>query len=323
MIGFQNIVWHHLWALALLPLLVLFFFLHKRRKRKRVGVPGPVDIAAYKSRRTILLPYLSIPLIAALILAIIALVNPQKPNALEKVSAEGIDIFLVMDLSYSMLEKDFEPSRIAVAKEAAVNFIKKRKHDRIGIVPFGRTAFTQCPLTMDHEVVLELLDELKVGIVGPNTAIGLGLATAVNRLKDSDAASKVIILFTDGVNNVFDVDPITAAQLAAQFDIKVYTIGMTKVFYDQRIPGGEQLEIHEDNLKEIAQLTGGQYFRATSKDALEQIYNQIDRLERTEMEVTLINRAELKYHIFLFPAFILLFLWFLASRTFLKTFLPC
>lgn len=315
--------WVSPWAFIGLLFLggIIFIFNKRSRLRKRVSVPGPMDYSRYGSWRTRLLPILPILLFTALALSIISLANPQRINALQKITADGIDIFIVMDLSHSMLEKDFNPSRIAVAKEAAKTFVEKRKNDRIGLVPFGTTAYTQCPLTMDHKVVQKFLSEMRVDMVGPSTAIGLGLATAVNRLKDSDANSKVIVLFTDGINNVFSVDPLTAAELARQYGIKVYTIGMTKISQSGEI-GVEQLGVHEDNLKEIASMTDGKYYRATSRNALEKIYNEIDALERTEMEVTIIERADLKYHIFLLPAWILLLLWFIVSRTFLKTFIP-
>ncbi len=327
MMDFSDIKWVFPWAFLGLLLLGWLVYVRYRSQKSapRYGVPGPVKKKAYASWRTYLVPYLPIVLIVSLALAIIALANPQKTDSLQKVTTEGIDIYLVMDLSHSMLEKDFDPSRIAVAKRVAKEFVKSRPHDRIGLVPFGRVAFTQCPLTMDHQVVLKLIDKMKARMLGDNTAIGMGIATAVSRLKESKSKSKIIILLTDGKNNVNEVDPITAAQLAAQFDIKVYTIGMSKPIM-RRLNLSRQslhsLNVDENQLREIANITGGKYYRATSGDALEKIYDEIGKLETTEMELTLINRADLKYNYFLIPAFILLFLWFLLSRTILKTFLP-
>lgn len=322
-----NIDWAFPYAFGGLLLLGLFIYgwYRLRKRRTNYGVPGPTDKSLYSSWRTTLLPYLPVLVIVGLALSIIALANPQETDNLHEVNADGIDIYMVMDLSHSMLEKDFKPNRISVAKDVAKEFVQKRKNDRIGLVPFGREAFTQCPLTMDHDVVLKLIDKMKVRMLGDNTAIGMGLATAVNRLKTSKAESKVIILLTDGKNNVNEITPITAAELAAQFDIKVYTIGLTKARsyqHNYRNLALQELGVDEKTLKEVAQKTGGRYFRATSKNALREIYNSIDKLETTEMEVTIISHADLKYRYFLIPAIILLTLWFIASRTFLKPFLP-
>lgn len=327
MIELVNMKWAFPWAFAGLLLLigVIIWWLSYRSHAQRVGVPGPVDKRLYASWRTRLLPVLPILFFTSLVLGIIALANPRKIDELKDIKSEGIDIFLVIDLSRSMRQQDFKPSRIAVAKEVAKEFVKMRENDRIGLVPFGKVAFTQCPLTMDHKIVLQLIDKMKLGMLGDNTAIGMGLATAVNRLKDSKAESKVIILLTDGVNNVNEITPIQAAELAAQFNIKVYTIGMSKVnnspFLNRRSLL-HRLNVDEQELKEIARITGGNYYRATSREVLENIYKEIDKLETTEMEVTLIKKADLKYRYFLIPALIFLFIWFLASRTFLKTFLP-
>lgn len=252
----------------------------------------------------------------AFIFLVIALARPQEMLKEENIKAEGIDIILVMDLSSSMLARDFIPDRLEVSKTVASQFVDKRPYDRIGLAVFSGEAFTQCPLTTDHRIVKDFLSNLKCGILEDGTAIGMGLATGVNRLKDSDAVSKVVILLTDGVNNSGYIKPLTAAQIATQFDIKVYTIGVgsigeavtpVSVSGDGKyVFGLARVEIDEGLLKEIAEMTGGAYFRATSKEGLEEIYSRIDQLEKTEIEVTTIKRYDEEFHLFVFIGLALL-----------------
>lgn len=265
----------------------------------------------------------------ALLTMIIALARPQQILKEEEIKAEGIDIALVIDLSSSMLAQDFKPDRLEVSKRVASEFVDKRAFDRIGLAVFSGEAFTQCPLTTDHRIVKEFLANLKCGILEDGTAIGMGLATAVNRLKDSESKSKVVILLTDGVNNAGYIKPITAAEIAREFDVKVYTIGvgstgdaLTPV---SRRRDGEyifslaRVEIDEGLLENIAKMTGGQYFRATSAESLQRIYDEIDQMEKTEIEVTSIKRYSEEFHNYALGALILLVLEFLMRYAFLRT----
>lgn len=254
----------------------------------------------------------------AMICLVVALARPQLTLKEETVKAEGIDIFLVIDLSSSMLAKDFDPDRLEVSKKVAADFVDKRPYDRIGLAVFSGEAFTQCPLTTDHRIVKDFLAQLECGFLEDGTAIGMGLATAVNRIKDAAAKSKVVILLTDGVNNAGYIQPLTAADIAREFNIKVYTIGigttgdaLTPV---RKRPDGKyifglaRVEIDEILLEEIAHKTGGLYFRATSAEKLEDIYKEIDALEKTEIEVTTFKRYSDEFHWFAWLALCLLVL---------------
>ena len=230
---------------------------------------------------------------ATITLIIIALARPQSTEDFTSKDIEGIDIVICTDISSSMRAQDFRPNRLEAAKEVAAEFIDSRPNDRIGLVIFARESFTQCPLTTDHKVVNSLLKEVKSGLLEDGTAVGLGLATSVARLKDSDAKSKVVILLTDGVNNSGEVSPQTAGEIAREFGIRVYTIGVGttgQAPMPVQTPFGEQyqmmdVEIDETMLTEIAQLTGGKYYRATNKASLAAIYQEIDQLEKTRINV--------------------------------------
>ena len=238
---------------------------------------------------------------------IIVLARPQKTDKFQDISTEGIDIVLAQDISGSMLARDFRPDRLEASKNIATEFISGRPYDRIGLVVFSGESFTQCPLTTDHAVLINLLREIQSGMIEDGTAIGMGLATAVNRIKDSKAKSKVIILLTDGVNNRGEIAPATAAGIAKTFGIRVYTIGVGTqgmAPYPVQTPYGIQyqdmpVEIDEAILQEIAQNTGGKYFRATDNDKLIQVYREIDKLEKSKIDVRQFSRKEEK---FLFPA---------------------
>ena len=263
-----------------------------------------------------------------LLLLIIALARPQLTLKEEEVKAEGIDIMLAIDLSSSMLAKDFEPDRLEVSKEVAVDFVKKRPYDRMGLAVFAGEAFTQCPLTTDQNILTDFLESLAVGTLADGTAIGMGLATAVNRLKDSESKSKIVILLTDGVNNTGYIDPETASQIAEEYEVKVYTIGvgsqgnaMTPVnrrSNGQYIFRMSRVQIDEALLKEISKNTGGRYFRATDRDDLENIYAEIDRLEKTEIEVNVFKRYEDEFRNFLILGLILLFAELILRNTVLN-----
>lgn len=226
-------------------------------------------------------------------LLIVALARPQSSSHWESSTTEGIDIAITLDISTSMLAQDFKPDRIEAAKDVAVKFIAGRPNDRIGLVVFAGESFTQCPLTTDHAVLINLFNQIETGLIEDGTAIGNGLATAVSRLKESDATSKVIILLTDGDNNAGQIAPSTAAELAKTYGIRVYTIGVGTIGtapYPVQTPFGTELrdvevKIDEPGLQQIANITGGEYFRATDKASLVKIYEQIDELEKSKIDV--------------------------------------
>ena len=244
--------------------------------------------------------------VLAILFLVVALARPQSSNSWETYTSEGIDIVLALDISGSMLARDFNPDRLEAAKEVATKFILERPQDKIGLVVFAGESFTQCPLTTDQAVLVNLLREVKSGMIEDGTAIGLGLANAVNRLKDSPAKSKVVILLTDGVNNRGSVAPVTAAELAKTYGIRVYTVGVGtygEAPYPVQTPFGVQMqnvpvEIDEEVLQQIALLTGGEYFRATDNDKLQQIYQQIDKLEKSKIEVKHFSKKEEQYFLF-------------------------
>ena len=315
--------------LLLIPALGVWYYYRRRQRYATLRMPtlrGIEGIQSIRGRLRALLPILRVLAIGALI---IALARPQQILEEEEVKAEGIDIAMVMDLSSSMLAEDFEPNRLEVSKRVASDFVDKREFDRIGLVVFSGEAFTQCPLTIDHDVVKTFLSQLECGLLEDGTAIGLGLATAVNRLKESEAESKVVILLTDGVNNTGYQSPKLAAQIAQEFGIKVYTIGVgsmgeTLAPVSRRsdgkfIFGIARVEIDEQLLNEIADMTGGQYFRATDAESLEAIYASIDQLEKTEMEVTSFRRYKEEFHRFALWGLIFLLLELILRYSVLRT----
>ena len=281
---------------------------------------------SWRSRLRGLLPFLRFLALGALIFA---LARPQKVLKDENIDAEGIDIFLVMDLSSSMLARDFDPDRLEVSKRVATEFVEKRPHDRIGLSVFSGEAFTQCPLTTDHRIVKEFLAGLQCGILTDGTAIGMGLSSAVNRIKDSESKSKVVILLTDGVNNAGYIQPLTAAEIAKEFEVKVYTIGvgstgMARTPIRKRRDGTfdfgfSKVEIDEQLLTEIAKMTGGNYFRATSEEALSQIYSRIDQLEKTKIDVTVIKRNSEEFHGFALAALLFVLFEMLLRQTIVRS----
>ncbi len=260
--------------------------------------------------------------LAAISLIIVALARPQSSTSGTNISIEGIDIVIALDVSGSMLARDLTPDRLEASKNVAMEFIGGRPGDRMGLVVFSGEAFTQVPLTTDHSILLNMFKGIKSGMIQDGTAIGDGLATAVNRLRESKAISKVIILLTDGVNNAGSVDPMTAAEIARVFGIRVYTIGVGtygNAPYPVQTPFGIQLrdmkvEIDEALLKQIADQTGGEYYRATSNQKLESIYKEIDELEKSKIDVT---EFKSKHEEFL--PLVILSLLFLAIEFLLKT----
>jgi Ca-activated chloride channel family protein len=263
----------------------------------------------------------------AVSLFIIALARPQSSDAWEDSSTEGIDIVMALDLSSSMLARDFEPNRLDASKNLAMEFITGRPNDRIGLVVFAGESFTQCPLTTDHAVVLNLFKDLKSGLVEDGTAIGMGLATSVSRLKDSKATSKVIILLTDGINNAGEISPMTAAEIAQTFNIRIYTIGvgsMGTAPYPVQTPFGlryqnMKVEIDEDVLQQVAESTGGSYFRATDNNKLREIYARIDEMEKSKMEVKKYRKKNEEFIPFLLLALGILLIEVLTRYTVLRS----
>lgn len=252
--------------------------------------------------------------LAAFAVLIIVLARPQSTENWQDITTEGIDIILSLDVSSSMLARDFKPDRLEASKDLAMEFISGREHDRMGLVVFAGESFTQCPLTSDHAVLMNFFNEVESGLIEDGTAIGNGLATAVSRLKDSEAKSKVIILLTDGVNNRGEIAPKTAAEIAKSFGIRVYTIGVgTRGMapYPVQTSFGTQyrnmkVEIDEDVLKEVAELTDGRYFRATNNEKLRDIYKEIDQMEKSKIDVKEISKRKEEYIPYALAAFIIL-----------------
>jgi Ca-activated chloride channel family protein len=257
---------------------------------------------------------------AAVAVLIVALARPQTTESGAESTTEGIDIVLALDISGSMLARDFQPDRIAAAKDVAARFINDRRGDRIGLVIFAGESFTQSPLTTDKATLLNLLAKIETGMIEDGTAIGNGLATSINRLRESDAKSKVVILLTDGVNNAGQIAPLTAAEIAKTLDIKVYTVGVgtrgmapypMQDMWGNVVMQNVPVEIDEQMLTDIAAMTGGQYFRATDKKTLIDIYDQINRLETTEMETNEFTLYHEQYAAFALWALVLLVVGFL------------
>jgi len=317
-------------GLLILPIMIWWQYIAKKSVEPAVIISDLSGLEGVSSWKGKLYPYLPILKFIAIGLLIIAMARPQLSLTEEKVKAEGIDIMLVMDLSSSMLSKDFDPDRLEVSKMVAKEFVEKRVHDRIGLVVFSGEAFTQCPLTTDHNIVTDFLSGLQVGMLQDGTAIGMGLATAVNRLKDSEAKSKIIILLTDGVNNAGYINPNTAAEIAKEYNVKVYTVAVGTMGQAlspvNRRSDGEYMfamanvEIDTELLKQISELTDGKYFRAIDRESLENIYAEIDRLEKTEIEVDVYKRYKDEYRKFLYPALFLLIATWLLSFTIFRTF---
>ena len=288
-----------LWLLLLLP--AIGYYLWRRRKKMVVTLQFS-SLQIFKNIPQTLRERLRhVPLalrLLAIAVFIVALARPQSVSDKQNISTEGIDIVLELDLSGSMLAEDFNPNRIEAAKQVASEFIDGRSNDRIGLVVFSAESFTQCPLTTDYPVLKNLLREVKNGMIADGTAIGLAIANGVNRLKDSKAKSKVMILLTDGVNNRGEIDPITAARIAATYGIRIYTVGVGaqgEAPYPVQTQFGIRrqlipVDLDEKGLTQVAEMTGGKYYRATDNRKLKAIYKEIDQLERTKIEVTAYKR---------------------------------
>ena len=283
-------------ALLALPLLLVLHYLYLelrgRRPHLRVSTAAPW-LAGGRSILSVLRHLPFVLRIAALSLIIIALARPRSSSQMEKIDSEGIDIVFAMDVSTSMLARDFKPDRISAAKDIAIEFIAQRPSDRMGIAVFAGESYTQCPLTTDRATLINLMKEVQTDLIEDGTAIGNGLATAVARMMDSDAKSRVVILLTDGVNNSGEIAPLTAAEIAKTYGVRVYTIGVGAngtAPYPVMTPWGVELqnmkvEIDEELLKSILETTGGRYFRATDNTKLAEIYSEINKMEKARTTI--------------------------------------
>jgi len=279
-----------------------------------------------KSRKIKFRHFLFVLRTLAITSIIIALARPQASNSWRTQNTEGIDIMMALDLSGTMLAEDLKPNRLEAAKAVATEFILSRPNDNIGLVVFAKESFTQCPLTIDHAVLINLFNSVKYGLVDDGTAIGLGLANAINRIKDSKARSKVIILLTDGSNNCGDIAPITAAEIAKTFGIRIYTIGVgTTGIVNIPVPtpmGIQYQQVQSDfdgkSLQDIANLTGGRYYNAKDNSKLRRIYQSIDQLEKTKISVREYSKKEEQFYVFSFLAFMFLVLEILIRNTILR-----
>ena len=320
-----------LW-LEILPLLLILHYVYLELARRSPHLRVSTITPWKKSERTVFSVVRHLPFamrIIALSMMILAIARPRSAGEMERVDSEGIDIMLTMDVSTSMLARDFNPDRLSAAKDIAIEFIAQRPYDRIGIVVFAGESFTQCPMTTDRATLINLMKEVQTDLIEDGTAIGNGLATAVARMKDSDAKSRVVILLTDGVNNAGEITPQMAAQIAKTYGVRVYTIGVGAegmAPYPVMTPWGVDIqkvkvEIDEALLKEIAETTGGQYFRATDNTKLMEIYSEINKMEKVKTTVDSFPVYKELFGRYAFVALIALLLEFLL-RVFVMRRLP-
>jgi Ca-activated chloride channel family protein len=323
-----------LWLLLLLPLAGLFWLERRKAGNRDSVLRLPQDNTLFGgstwrawARRW--LPYLRCMALAFIVLA---MARPQKKWEQEKIKSEAVDIVLALDISPSMLSRDFDPDRLSVAKRVATEFVEKRPYDRLGLVAFSAEAFTQCPLTTDRPVLKFFIRELQTGRLEDGTAIGMGLATAVNRLKNSASRSKVVILLTDGENNVGYITPLQAADIAKTFGVRVYTVGIGTegivISPAQRNDDGSYafapryMSFNTDLLRQIAEMTEGKFYRAYSERDLEGIYEEIDRLEKTKIEVSTVRRTTDYFHWLIGAVVVFLLLEILGKWWLLRTVTP-
>ncbi len=332
MTQFQNIEFDHPWILLALILIPLFYWFIKTKSEK-YSAYLPLNITNDKFVKNTWKIYLNkiVPVLNLLALSslIIALSGPKLIFKEETVNADGIDIVLALDVSPSMLTLDFKPDRLEASKKMAKEFIKDRIYDRIGLVIFSGEAFTFSPISSDHQLILDYIDMIRAGILKDGTAIGNGMASAINRLKDSKSKSKVIILLTDGSNNAGYIDPITAIEMAKEYGIKIYTIGVGTLGFAEapvsQILGKliyEKIKVEFDEalLKKIAVETNGQYFRATDNIQLKKIYDKIDKLEKTKIEIKSYKRYHEEFRKFILIALFFLILSFLMNNFIVRKF---
>ncbi len=328
---FEGIIFRnpeYFWLFTVLIPVTAWYILKKRNSQATIQISSTESFKnnPYQYKRY-LRHILFLIRISVISLLIIIIARPQSEKKWNDQETEGIDIAIAIDISSSMLAQDFRPNRLKAAKNIAIEFISGRPLDRIGLTVFSGESFTQCPLTTDHAVLINLFNEIKQGMIEDGTAIGLGLANAVNRLKDSDAKSKIIILMTDGVNNTGEIAPIMAADLAAKYSIRVYTIGVGKngyapypiqTFFGTQLQDVE-VKIDEETLKTISQKTNGKYFRAVNNKKLREIYKEIDKLEKSKIKTNKYSSREDKYLNFAIFAGILLLLEILLRLTIFRS----
>lgn len=329
---FKNIIFANpefFWLLLLLPLMLLWYWFWNKKSQANVTFSTTIAFKKTKSWSDALYHLLFVLRMIAIALIVVALARPQthSENAKTKIT-DGIDIVMAIDVSASMLSQDLKPNRFEALKKVASQFVKDRPNDRIGLVIYGGESYTKTPVTTDKSIILNALSEITYGQIEDGTAIGMGLATAVNRLKESKAKSRVIILLTDGVNNTGFIDPQTAAELAAEYGIKVYTVGigtngMALSPYALNADGSiiyrmQQVDIDEPLMKKIAQVTKGRYFRATNNQKLQQIYDEINQMETTKIEEFKYTEVDEKFRWSVLVAGVLLLLEFVLRHTLLR-----
>tara|TARA_B110000046_G_scaffold168308_1_gene186625 strand:- start:4371 stop:5378 length:1008 start_codon:yes stop_codon:yes gene_type:complete len=322
-----------LWGLILIPFLAAWYFFMRKKEAAVLTMPNVKGFKVKPSILSKLKPILALLRVLALAAIIVALARPRNVSVSKKTKTnKGIDIVMAIDVSASMLARDLKPNRLEALKKVAIDFVDRRPNDRIGIVVYAGESFTQTPITSDKAIVKRTISELKWGQLEGGTAIGMGLGSGVNRLKESKAKSKVIILLTDGVNNSGNIDPRTATELAKELGIKVYTVGigtngMADFPWSKDPRTGrlnfrkQQVEIDEDLLKEIAKETNGKYFRATDNTSLKEIYDEIDKLEKTKIEEFKYYNYQEMYRSLVLLALGLLLLEFLLRNTLFKSFI--
>lgn len=327
----NNISFQYPYLLLLLLLIPLMIVYQRYCDKKKTTKIIYSDLSQFATaRKTLKIRLRKLPdylRMLAVALLIIAIARPQLSSSTDEKSIEGIDIVLALDVSTSMLAEDFKPNRLESAKQVAKDFISNRKNDNIGLVLFAGEAYTKCPSTIDYKVLLDLLASTESGQIDDGTAIGDGLATAINRVKDTKTKSKVIILITDGVNNMGAIDPVTAASIAKEYNIRIYTIGIGRkghAPYPYYTPFGKQyqnveVKIDEELLTEVAQTTGGKYFRSTKNSSLEEIFKEIDKMEKTKIDVSLYKHTKDIGDKFLLWTLIILIVEMILRKTYLRT----
>lgn len=315
---------HFLWLLFILPLYIAWYVWKQKGLQASLKISTLRGFAKAPVSKKVYFRHLLFGLrVLTIALLIIILARPQSSNSYRNEITEGIDIMMALDISGSMMAEDFKPNRLEAAKEVAVNFVNGRRNDKIGLVVYAGESFTQCPLTTDHTVLQNLFRDINSIELSQGTAIGMGLATAVQRIKDSETKSKVIILLTDGENNAGEIAPLTAAEIAKTFGVRVYTVGVGTIGMApvpvQTVFGKQyqqmEVKIDEELLQNIADMTGGKYFRATDKNKLAAIYEEIDQMEKTRIEVREYTKRREEYHWFAVLAGITLLLEIFLRNT--------
>lgn len=316
----------YLFLLLLLIPLIVWYILKLRKVQATFKVSSAQPFKKMPASVRVYLRHVPFALrVIALGLIVIVLARPQSVNSSDITNSEGIDIVMALDVSGTMMAQDFTPNRLEAAKKVAAEFVNDRPNDKIGLVVFAGESFTQCPLTVDHRILLNLLSEVKYGMIEDGTAIGLGLANSVNRLKDSKSKSRVVILLTDGSNNAGQIAPMTAAELAASYGIRVYTVGVgsrgSSTMVDPRTGMSHRIDVDIDErvLTEIAATTGGEYYRATDNTSLKAIYDKIDEMEKYHISVNTVTKRKELYLPFAILALCLVGLELILRRTWLRS----